>query len=56
MVKRARTPPEAHGAAPSHAELPRPTLRFRLEAWRAFQRALDPLATPKPLRPPRRLH
>ena len=34
--------------------LPRPTLRYRLKAWRAFQRALDPLAPPKPLRPPRR--
>jgi hypothetical protein len=34
--------------------LPRPTLRFRLRAWRAFQRALDPLGPGKPLRPPRR--
>ncbi len=33
--------------------LPRPTARFRLRAWRDFQRALDPLAQPKPLRPPR---
>jgi hypothetical protein len=29
--------------------LPRPTLRFRLRAWREFQHALDPLASPKPL-------
>ena len=43
MVDRAR-PPEARG------EFPRPTLQFRLRAWRAFQRALDPLAPPKPLR------
>jgi hypothetical protein len=33
--------------------LPRPSARFRLRAWREFQRALDPLAPPKPLRPPR---
>jgi hypothetical protein len=43
MVDRAR-PPEARGI------LPRPTLQFRLRSWRAFQRALDPLAPPKPLR------
>jgi hypothetical protein len=30
--------------------LPRPTLQFRLRSWRAFQRALDPLAPPRPLR------
>ena len=35
--------------------LPRPTLRFRLRAWRTFQRALDPLGPGKPLRPPRQL-
>ena len=34
------------------ARLPHPTQRFRREAWLAFQRALDPLAPPKPL-PPR---
>ena len=33
--------------------LPRPTARFRLKAWREFQRALDPLGPPKPLRQPR---
>jgi hypothetical protein len=33
--------------------LPRPTARFRLRAWRDFQRALDPLGPAKPLRPPR---
>jgi hypothetical protein len=53
MVKRAWMPPEAREAGPKLVDLPRPTLRFRLEAWRAFQRALDPLAPPKPLRPPR---
>jgi hypothetical protein len=34
-------------------ELPRPTTRFRRRAWLVFQRALDPLAPPKPLRLPR---
>ena len=31
------------------AGLPHPTQRFRRRAWLAFQRALDPLAPPKPL-------
>ena len=31
------------------AGLPLPTQRFRRRAWLAFQRALDPLAPPKPL-------
>jgi hypothetical protein len=30
--------------------LPRPTTAFRRRAWLQFQRALDPLAKPKPLR------
>jgi hypothetical protein len=34
-------------------QLPRPTLQFRLKAWREFERALDPLAPPKPFRQPR---
>jgi hypothetical protein len=35
--------------------LPAPTIPFRRRAWLAFQRALDPLARPRPLRlPPRR--
>ena len=33
--------------------LPRPTASFRRRAWIEFQRALDPLAPPKRLRPPR---
>lgn len=33
--------------------IPRPTARFRLRAWREFQRALDPLGPAKPLRQPR---
>ncbi|HKN64448.1 MAG TPA: hypothetical protein VJV76_08985 [Gaiellaceae bacterium] len=33
------------------AGLPQPSLRFRRLAWLAFQRALDPLAPPKPLPP-----
>ena len=30
-----------------------PSVSYRRRAWREFQRALDPLAQPKPL-PPRR--
>jgi hypothetical protein len=37
------------GAVP--AGLPFATQRFRRRAWLAFQRALDPLAPPKPLPP-----
>ena len=33
--------------------IPRPTSRFRLRAWREFQRAIDPLGPAKPLRQPR---
>jgi hypothetical protein len=29
---------------------PKPTLHFRQKSWRDFQRALDPLAQPKPLK------
>jgi hypothetical protein len=32
-----------------YAERAGPTSRFRRRAWREFQRALDPLAVPKPL-------
>jgi hypothetical protein len=38
------------------AGLPNPSTQFRRRAWLAFQRALDPLAPPRPLptkRPPR---
>ena len=28
--------------------LPRPSVQFKMRAWREFQRALDPLASPKP--------
>jgi hypothetical protein len=31
------------------AGLPQPTPLFRQHAWRLFQRALDPLAPPRPL-------
>ena len=34
-------------------DLPLPTAGYRRRSWTAFQRALDPLAVPKPLRPPR---
>lgn len=44
MTNRAPNPPAARG------DLPRPTLQYRLRAWQVFQRALDPLAAPKPLR------
>jgi hypothetical protein len=30
--------------------LPQPTTAFRRRAWLRFQRALDPLAPPKPLK------
>jgi hypothetical protein len=30
-------------------DLPRPTQRYRWRVWRRFQRALDPLAVPRPL-------
>src|SRR4029079_4646302 len=56
MLNRRPASPPA-GARANHTwrpepSLPRPTLQFRLRAWRVFQRALDPLAPPKPLRPP----
>jgi hypothetical protein len=38
---------------PPEVELPRPSVQFRRKAWLEFQRALDPLAPPKPLRSPR---
>jgi len=44
MVRRATDSPGTREV------LPGPTLRFRLDAWRTFQRALDPLAPPRPLR------
>jgi hypothetical protein len=34
---------------------PKPTPQFRRRAWLAFQRAIDPLAPPRPL-PRRRPH
>ena len=40
------------GAAPATADaerVPLPTAHFRRRAWLEFQRALDPLARPKPL-------
>ena len=42
---------DSHGEArPSGAPLPKPTPQFRRRAWAEFQRALDPLAPPKPLK------
>jgi hypothetical protein len=47
---------ESHKPHEKHEdELPEPTQTFRRRAWRAFQRALDPLAPPRPL-PTRRAH
>ncbi len=37
----------------SKLETPLPSASYRRRAWLEFQRALDPLAPPKPLRPPR---
>jgi hypothetical protein len=34
--------------------LPKPTTSFRRRAWMEFQKAIDPLAPPKPLRIGRR--
>jgi hypothetical protein len=34
-------------------DAPRPSPQFRRRAWQDFQRAIDPLATPKPLPQPR---
>jgi hypothetical protein len=34
--------------------LPQPTTAFRRRAWLRFQRALDPLSTPKPFKIERR--
>jgi hypothetical protein len=45
--------PETEGQLRLVGDLPRPSLRYRVLAWHAFQRALDPLAPPRPLRQPR---
>lgn len=37
------------GDATDRTGLPTPSMRFRRQAWLEFQRALDPLAPPKPL-------
>jgi hypothetical protein len=51
MMFRAHHPLGARGhATPQEPELPRPTMQFRLRAWRTFQKALDPLGPPKPIR------
>jgi hypothetical protein len=54
MLRRVPHPEVGREAAedPNDASLPRASLQFRLKAWREFQRALDPLAPPKPLRRP----
>jgi hypothetical protein len=42
------------GSGGPKKEPPLPTTQFRRRAWLEFQRALDPLAPPKPLRLKRR--
>jgi hypothetical protein len=37
---------------PRGRKIPLPTAQFRHRAWIEFQRAIDPLAPPKPLRHP----
>ena len=49
MMNRADTPRRARDEAPVYDGLPRPSVQFKMRAWREFQRALDPLAPPKPL-------
>ena len=55
MMNRAPQPQDARGegVADPPSQLPRPSLQYRLKAWQAFQRELDPLAPPRPLRQPR---
>jgi hypothetical protein len=45
MVRRTQQKEVAKHEAPV-----KPTMDFRRRAWREFQRALDPLGSPKPLR------
>jgi len=42
--------PEGSERPAAGKDLPRPTVQFRRRAWLEFQRALDPLARPKPFR------
>jgi hypothetical protein len=37
------------GDTDENEAMPSPSMQFRRRAWREFQRALDPLARPKPL-------
>jgi hypothetical protein len=54
MIHRAELQDGARGPGERGSDgLPRPSIQFRIAAWRTFQRALDPLAPPKPLRQPR---
>ncbi|HET7145721.1 MAG TPA: hypothetical protein VFI10_00885 [Gaiellaceae bacterium] len=39
----------SRGDTHHHDDLPTPSMQFRRRAWIQFQRALDPLAPPKPL-------
>jgi hypothetical protein len=49
MPRTGPNPPVRRDFGRQEPDLPRPTLRFRLRAWREFQHALDPLAPPRPL-------
>ena len=50
MKKGARTSRlVGRGDTDRNEELPTPSQQFRRRAWRDYQRALDPLAAPKPL-------
>jgi hypothetical protein len=57
MLRRVPDPQDARGPAEKTDQLsmPRASLQYRLKGWREFQRALDPLAPPKPLRRPQQL-
>ncbi|MFL5965297.1 MAG: hypothetical protein ACJ747_01960 [Gaiellaceae bacterium] len=49
MGNDARAPEPAPGRKKPSWAIPRPTPHFRRRAWAEFQRALDPLASPRPL-------
>ncbi|HEX5798913.1 MAG TPA: hypothetical protein VFY02_02315 [Gaiellaceae bacterium] len=54
-VRKPRPHPPPPKRLPEHdpqPELPTPTPGYRRRAWLEFQLALDPLAQPRPLRPP----
>jgi hypothetical protein len=50
---RVRRQQEGESREEREPRLPQPTASYRRRAWLEFQRALDPLAPPKRLPPPR---